>query len=662
MHAPSGGGGRGSFGGVQGTALKTVRAMLAAGVPATAVEDDAEATLELVVGSSSCSSGGSSSSHGSSCSSTCSNFGREVETAEDSERFERDGTFGFSRLGTLASLESLLEAGSKTRVKIQTQHTKSRIRRESVQALDRAVKGGPTPQMLDDGTPVTAKYWGITRGQMKKLLERCRSHSSWDDNDSVNDFVVKFVRPATEGTGLGLALHMNREHPQEVTLMVSHAWTENALQFFQDLFANMYDHEVAYVCFLSNYQGTPEEIDSQLGSDIDRSPFTEVIRNTACQRMLVIPNEALRKNGQGLYSRLWCDWEIKVAADAGIPIHIPTRNTLEHLLGRQGGSSRHARCGDPLLPRNKDEVLIRKAIEEMPPETARSQAVGVLLVSVCTAYAPPLFYRWRPLVALWIAGFAGGMLVGLMLAWCISRCMRPRRRDGYEVLDKVITGAASGLYSFRRLRSQDLMVFAAWLTLCGTIDASLRWMVFKKGIECRLIGFIEGGGFGFVVCPILQPNMFGPWTGVFVASPTGRHACRLLLLVSCVVGSVLDATLVRTRSTLSVSLGRGCCMGWMAGLFFISAFWAQCWRHMLGLAFMFVAMLTMRWFHTGLWRESLMLLLGLGAVQVRADWGLKNRVMLISIELIALVGMVLLACVDQDDAINEEDYLAPCSM
>ncbi|CAJ1459235.1 unnamed protein product [Effrenium voratum] len=103
-----------------------------------------------------------------------------------------------------------------------------------------------------------------------------------------------------------------------------------------------------------------------------------------------VPNEQLRANGQGLYSRLWCIWEIKVAADEGLPIKIVhERRTEEHLLGKST-SSRSARCGNPSEPMNKDEKLIRDAIANMPPESARSSAFSFFIICFCISYGAAL--------------------------------------------------------------------------------------------------------------------------------------------------------------------------------------------------------------------------------------------------------------------------------
>jgi len=515
---------------------------------------------------------------------------------------------------------------------------------EGAKAAEAAKSGTPMPQRLLDGSYVTARYWGIRRTQVHEMFDACKRDSKWDDQDSVATFVQKFVRPATEGTGMGLALYLNQENPQEVTLMVSHAWSENAKDFFDDFLANTYEHEVAYICFLSNYQGTPDEIDQQLGNDINQSPFTQVIRNKACERMLVIPNEVLRKNGQGLYSRLWCDWEIKVAADAGLPIHVPVRNTVDHLLGREGRSSAHARCGNPDLPMNKDEVLIREAIEHMPAETGRSHAMGVCLVALCTSYAPTamMFLDLPDADAAWgwLVAFLAGVAIGVGVASVLSTCMRPIRRNGYDVLDKVIKTAARGLYSHRRLRARtDMVSMCAFGLGCGVCDIIIH-KIFKGGPINVPLRLREGGGFGLLFFGMLDVNKFGPWTGSFIMPATRKWACTAILFVCFLGAIILDYSVLGTDYEDSNGISAG--LGWMVGFFIITC-WTRKYRYAGGWLFMIVVMCLALKFDVCMWREIMIVLLGMGAVQVRSDWGCFNSLVLFGTEFVALAGLFALS-------------------
>ncbi|CAL1141566.1 unnamed protein product [Cladocopium goreaui] len=278
--------------------------------------------------------------------------------------------------------------------------------REGLRYYELSRNGGPRPQRLPDGTWVPARFWGIHRKELRQLYAASCEDEFWRDHLDVTEYVnhfatwcgagsdffdfhdpVMLVKPRTAGTEMGYALMVHQDNPQEVNLMVSHAWVENAKSFFEDVLKSMFRNEVAFICFLSNFQGTSAEIDAQLGNDIMRSPFTQVLNSSACQRLLVVPNEELKTNGQGLYSRLWCIWEIKVAADAGLPIIIlPDRSSDEHLLGKSIISSRNARCGNPFCPMNKDELLIRAAIARMPPESNRSSAYAFFGICFCTSY------------------------------------------------------------------------------------------------------------------------------------------------------------------------------------------------------------------------------------------------------------------------------------
>ena len=272
----------------------------------------------------------------------------------------------------------------------------------------------------------------------------------------MHHFVETFVKPATAGTEMGYALMLNQHAPQQVTLMISHAWVENTREFFEDVLASTWDTEVAFICFLSNFQGTPAQIDAQLGNNILKSPFTEVIKSRACQRMLVVPNEALRQSGRGLYSRLWCIWEIKVAADAGIPIQIVHRKSdEEYLLGNSTVSSKNARCGDPDLPMNKDEQLIRSAIHKLPPHSSRSAAAGCFAVCCCCSYGSCIGVNLTKSYL----GLLCGSLVGLLTSTLAITCIVQRLRkcawnlqdlSGYHILDRVIRDSARGRYSWRQ--------------------------------------------------------------------------------------------------------------------------------------------------------------------------------------------------------------------
>eukprot|EP00441_Pelagodinium_beii_P034494 CAMPEP_0197633488 /NCGR_PEP_ID=MMETSP1338-20131121/9844_1 /TAXON_ID=43686 ORGANISM="Pelagodinium beii, Strain RCC1491" /NCGR_SAMPLE_ID=MMETSP1338 /ASSEMBLY_ACC=CAM_ASM_000754 /LENGTH=411 /DNA_ID=CAMNT_0043205159 /DNA_START=176 /DNA_END=1411 /DNA_ORIENTATION=+ len=80
-------------------------------------------------------------------------------------------------------------------------------------------------------------------------------------------------------------------------------------------------------------------------------------------RILVIPNESLKANGQGLYSRMWCVCEIAAASHLQVPVFFSRRTVRAHLCAAGSWSSKEARCGNPALPENRDERMIRESVE-----------------------------------------------------------------------------------------------------------------------------------------------------------------------------------------------------------------------------------------------------------------------------------------------------------
>eukprot|EP00971_Amphidinium_carterae_P301497 5990421-Amphidinium_carterae.1 len=77
---------------------------------------------------------------------------------------------------------------------------------------------------------------------------------------------------------------------------------------------------------------------------------------------------------RGLYSRLWCDWEIYYAARVGLPIHFTHRASYDYLFGDESpttASSRNAHCSNPeddacpshLQATASYEVGVKKSIE-----------------------------------------------------------------------------------------------------------------------------------------------------------------------------------------------------------------------------------------------------------------------------------------------------------
>mmetsp|Transcript_85690 Transcript_85690/g.227679 ORF Transcript_85690/g.227679 Transcript_85690/m.227679 type:complete len:592 (-) Transcript_85690:449-2224(-) len=134
---------------------------------------------------------------------------------------------------------------------------------------------------------VHSHQWGVTIAQCKELMRRCCSDPNWDSKNNVYTLVTDYIVPMTAGTGLGYALLLNHAHPKEVTIMVSHAWSENAEEFFKTLERSVSEDDVMFICFLALYQCEdamgPSRIE-QIGVKPEESPFRRVLDHIAGRR------------------------------------------------------------------------------------------------------------------------------------------------------------------------------------------------------------------------------------------------------------------------------------------------------------------------------------------------------------------------------------------
>mmetsp|Transcript_48691 Transcript_48691/g.136178 ORF Transcript_48691/g.136178 Transcript_48691/m.136178 type:complete len:670 (+) Transcript_48691:178-2187(+) len=134
----------------------------------------------------------------------------------------------------------------------------------------------------DEWRAMRPQFWGITLVQCKEYLRECKKDVGWDPACNMYTFVEDYIKPKTRGTGVGLALLCNSEAPQEVTVMVSHAWGENVAEFFEALERSVDDDEAMFICAFSLYQcqdGAGPSIDEQLGATASESPFWRVLDN-----------------------------------------------------------------------------------------------------------------------------------------------------------------------------------------------------------------------------------------------------------------------------------------------------------------------------------------------------------------------------------------------
>jgi len=334
-------------------------------------------------------------------------------------------------------------------------------RRDLVIGISRIEKL-PHPQKTFHGMRVTAKFWGMTKMQVMDFFHQCRCCRSWDDADSIRDFVAKFVIPATRGKGMGMALMVNSTHPLEVDTMISHSWEENARQFFEDIDGVVKDGETVFICFLALYQPAPNDIvgpsiSDQLGDDINNGPFFEVLHTVKSKggRMITITHTA-----GAVYDRMWCVWEAYNAVMIDLPIEFTNRGQL---FSSPTASSRNARCGNPQLPMNEDERSIRLAIEAIPAPTAQAE-LGAMIGAVTVSALLACVVCWTlQVMATSDQGAMKGKIFLAKIKMALAGAAIPKttklalicagsgvwglghiggtlsdRRDGYERLDEVV--------------------------------------------------------------------------------------------------------------------------------------------------------------------------------------------------------------------------------
>jgi hypothetical protein len=229
------------------------------------------------------------------------------------------------------------------------------------------------------GHYVPPTHWGMSKAQIREFHARCKRVNGFT-NMSARDMVKQIIEPEYQQKGRSVALDFNSSDPLSILYLVSHSWDENADEFFEDLLSIQCPDSIAFfVCFLCVYQGTEEEINLQVNQgnpEIEKGCFAKILAHVAFHReqkgfgaMFVIPNDALQKNGQGLYSRLWCSWEIFNCLLRHIPVefHPKSKITTEHLFGSvsmRTFTCAKGHCGPPDKWGGKDEIHIKRAVEQ----------------------------------------------------------------------------------------------------------------------------------------------------------------------------------------------------------------------------------------------------------------------------------------------------------
>jgi len=135
-----------------------------------------------------------------------------------------------------------------------------------------------------DRRAVWPHQWGVTIAQVRDLLEAAKSSDElpWNRMNTMSTLVQDYIIPVTKGKGVGYALLANAEDPQEVNVMISHAWQENAEEFVEHLERTVAADDVMFICALALYQCGDEHgpsILEQLGCNASESPFRKVLEH-----------------------------------------------------------------------------------------------------------------------------------------------------------------------------------------------------------------------------------------------------------------------------------------------------------------------------------------------------------------------------------------------
>jgi len=240
------------------------------------------------------------------------------------------------------------------------------------QVIQRVTSTGK--QLTSQGHVVPPAQWGITPAQIRDFHSKCQSKRGYSPKMTARKFVNKFVEPCDKS----VALMYNDDCPKSIEWLISHSWDEGVHEFLIDVlsiggFDDPLFKDGVFICFLSVFQGSPDEINLQVtqgSTDIYDGCFYQVLTNVRDLGgfMYVIPNENLKDNGQGLYSRLWCAWEVHCCQRKQVPFFTwpKEKMTQQHLFGDceiDAFSAEHGHCGPPKHWGNKDEQNIKAAIK-----------------------------------------------------------------------------------------------------------------------------------------------------------------------------------------------------------------------------------------------------------------------------------------------------------
>lgn len=227
--------------------------------------------------------------------------------------------------------------------------------------------------------------WAMTLKQWNEFVDDCKGTELFAklklSHGHVNLYHINehFVKPKTRGTGLSLALFLNRHRPLEAALMISHAWAEDVEECAEALNSfcsksGISQETPIWFCLFSQYQ--PGNEDGDVGPTVQAQlaldPFQQVIHSQAVRDghgMLVVHTTQAE-----VYSRLWCVLEIDEAVGLGLKVEgacsadyvdrsvkavlVGSGDSMEICSDALRVQTSDAKCGVP-----EDEAMIRNLVE-----------------------------------------------------------------------------------------------------------------------------------------------------------------------------------------------------------------------------------------------------------------------------------------------------------
>ena len=176
---------------------------------------------------------------------------------------------------------------------------------------------GATQQIEKD------KYYGPEKcGITMEQLEAIRRHEKYKRGMTMRDVVNEIIKPITKKKSKGYALLINRKKPLRAKIMVSHGWDEG----YETFLSALQDSRVKgpyWVCAMAIYQNEDDPkltIDKQLGKDPSTGPFATVLKQAKTMVAVITPE-------CNIYTRLWCVYEMYVAAKLGVPVKLISTST-----------------------------------------------------------------------------------------------------------------------------------------------------------------------------------------------------------------------------------------------------------------------------------------------------------------------------------------------